>query len=71
MDAVIAVKNIEHSCTSKRKLLLPLKCATCLKFDQENSPWGVAFSAFNLANSHGRHAQIACLSRLWHFATKQ
>lgn len=62
VNAVIAVENVEHSCTSKRKLLLPLKCATCLKFDQENSPWRVAFSAVGRVNLHGSHAKIACLA---------
>jgi hypothetical protein len=71
VNTIVAVKNVEHFCTSKRKLLLPLKCATCLKFDHENSPWRVAFSAFSQVNLHGSHAEIACLSKIAPFVTKR
>jgi hypothetical protein len=59
MYAVVAIKNVEHFCTSKRKTLLPIKCAFCLKFDHENSPCRVAFTAFILADLHGSYAKIA------------
>jgi hypothetical protein len=59
--AVVAVKNIEHFCTSMSKLLLPLKCALCLMFDQEISPQRVAFTVITHANLHGRYAKATCL----------
>jgi hypothetical protein len=61
MNTIVAVENIEHFCTSKRNLLLPSKCASCLKFDQENSPQHVAFAVLPPAILHNTHIGNAYL----------